>query len=70
VTISGKTCVLEKDNDPTILRSTSAGKLLRFLGDDGAHVNAGEVRQRERERERERESERESLVCVFVWVAG
>ncbi len=40
--MSGKTCELEKDNDPTILRSTSAGKLLKFYIEDGGHVNAGQ----------------------------
>ncbi len=44
MTVSGKTCVFEKDNDPTLLRSTSAGKLLKFVIDDGEHVHAGQVR--------------------------
>lgn len=43
LTVSGKTCELEKDNDPTILRSTSAGKLLKFYVEDGGHVNAGQA---------------------------
>ncbi len=43
IQVSGKTCVFEKDNDPTLLRSTSAGKLLKFIVDDGGHVTAGQV---------------------------
>ena len=43
LTVSGKTCVFEKDNDPTLLRSASAGKLLKFLVDDGGHVNSGQA---------------------------
>ena len=40
--IGNKTCVLEKENNPGILRSPSAGKLLGYLVDDGAHVNRGQ----------------------------
>ncbi|XP_054720089.1 acetyl-CoA carboxylase-like [Uloborus diversus] len=38
VVIGNQTCVFEKENDPTILRSPSTGKLLQFLVEDGAHV--------------------------------
>ncbi|GIY74923.1 acetyl-CoA carboxylase [Caerostris extrusa] len=30
--------MFEKENDPTILRSPSTGKLIQFLVEDGAHV--------------------------------
>lgn len=39
--IDGKTCTLEKENDPTKLRSPSPGKLVRFVVEDGDHVTAG-----------------------------
>ncbi|XP_035212091.1 acetyl-CoA carboxylase-like isoform X1 [Stegodyphus dumicola] len=38
VVIGNQTCVFEKENDPTILRSPSTGKLIQFLVEDGAHV--------------------------------
>ncbi|KAJ3053083.1 acetyl-coenzyme-A carboxylase [Rhizophlyctis rosea] len=43
LTLDGKSCLLEKDNDPTKLRSPSPGKLVRYLVEDGAHINAGEA---------------------------
>ncbi|XP_078337630.1 acetyl-CoA carboxylase-like isoform X9 [Crassostrea virginica] len=43
ITIGNKTCVLHKENDPTKLRSPSAGKLLNYMIDDGGHVFAGDV---------------------------
>jgi acetyl-CoA carboxylase/biotin carboxylase 1 len=42
VVIGNQTCVFEKENDPTLLRSPSAGKLLGFLVEDGGHVYAGQ----------------------------
>ncbi|XP_020604828.1 acetyl-CoA carboxylase-like isoform X1 [Orbicella faveolata] len=42
LTISGKTCIFQKENDPTVLRSPSAGKLIQFTVDDGGHVFQGE----------------------------
>ncbi|XP_072271466.1 acetyl-CoA carboxylase 2 isoform X2 [Pyxicephalus adspersus] len=42
VTIGNKTCVFEKERDPTVLRSPSAGKLLQYTVEDGSHVNAGD----------------------------
>ena len=39
VVIGNQTCVFEKENDPTILRSPSTGKLLQFLVEDGGHVH-------------------------------
>lgn len=42
LTISGKTCIFQKENDPTVLRSPSAGKLIQFVVEDGGHVFQGE----------------------------
>uniref|UniRef100_A0A8D1HIR3 acetyl-CoA carboxylase n=1 Tax=Sus scrofa TaxID=9823 RepID=A0A8D1HIR3_PIG len=41
LTIGNKTCVFEKENDPTILRAPSAGKLMQYTVEDGGHVEAG-----------------------------
>lgn len=41
VTIDGKTCILESEQDPTTVKSPSPGKIVRYLVDDGAHVVAG-----------------------------
>ncbi|XP_049326203.1 acetyl-CoA carboxylase 2 isoform X3 [Astyanax mexicanus] len=41
ITVGNKTCVFEKERDPTVLRSPSAGKLLQYIVDDGGHVTAG-----------------------------
>ncbi|ORZ00046.1 acetyl-CoA carboxylase [Lobosporangium transversale] len=38
--VDGKTCLLEKENDPTQLRSPSPGKLVRYLVESGDHVTA------------------------------
>ncbi|KAJ3105264.1 acetyl-coenzyme-A carboxylase [Phlyctochytrium planicorne] len=43
MTLDGKSCLLEKENDPTLLRSPSPGKLIRYLVDDGAHLNTGDA---------------------------
>ncbi|KAA0716748.1 Acetyl-CoA carboxylase 2 [Triplophysa tibetana] len=43
VTVGNKTCVFEKERDPTVLRSPSAGKLLQYVVSDGAHVLAGQA---------------------------
>ncbi|XP_076444830.1 LOW QUALITY PROTEIN: acetyl-CoA carboxylase-like [Babylonia areolata] len=43
ITIDNQTCTMQKENDPTILRSPSAGKLLNFTVTDGGHVSAGDV---------------------------
>ncbi|CAH0549066.1 unnamed protein product [Brassicogethes aeneus] len=43
IVIGNLTCIFEKENDPTILRSPSAGKLLNFLIEDGGHVNKGQA---------------------------
>ncbi|XP_043910511.1 acetyl-CoA carboxylase 1 isoform X2 [Protopterus annectens] len=42
ITIGNKTCVFEKENDPSILRSPSAGKLIQYTVEDGGHVFAGQ----------------------------
>ncbi|KAG8315425.1 hypothetical protein J6590_071134 [Homalodisca vitripennis] len=43
VVIGNQTCIFEKENDPSLLRSPSAGKLLSFLVEDGGHVNKGQA---------------------------
>jgi len=43
IVIGNQTCVFEKENDPSLLRSPSAGKLLNYLTEDGGHVNAGQA---------------------------
>ncbi|XP_064322282.1 acetyl-CoA carboxylase 2 isoform X2 [Phalacrocorax carbo] len=43
ITIGNKTCDFEKEKDPTVLRSPSAGKLLQYTVDDGGHVAEGNV---------------------------
>jgi len=42
MTLDSKTVPLEKENDPTKMRSPSPGKLIRYLVNDGDHVNAGD----------------------------
>lgn len=34
--------MFEKENDPTVLRSPSAGKLTQYTVEDGGHVEAGD----------------------------
>lgn len=41
--VDGKTCLLEKESDPTQLRSPSPGKLVNLLLENGDHVKAGEA---------------------------
>lgn len=43
VIVGNKTCVFEKEKDPTVLRSPSAGKLLQYVVEDGGHIFAGEA---------------------------
>ncbi|XP_014484263.1 PREDICTED: acetyl-CoA carboxylase isoform X1 [Dinoponera quadriceps] len=43
IVIGNQTCIFEKDNDPSLLRSPSAGKLISFLVEDGGHVGAGQA---------------------------
>ncbi|XP_066991423.2 acetyl-CoA carboxylase isoform X2 [Anabrus simplex] len=43
IVIGNQTCIFEKENDPSLLRAPSAGKLLGYLVEDGGHVNAGQA---------------------------
>lgn len=43
IVIGNQTCVFEKENDPTILRSPSAGKLIGYVVEDGGHVQKGQA---------------------------
>ncbi|XP_030553913.1 acetyl-CoA carboxylase isoform X2 [Drosophila novamexicana] len=43
IVIGNQTCVFEKENDPSLLRSPSAGKLINMLVEDGAHVAKGQA---------------------------
>lgn len=43
IVIGNQTCVFDKENDPSILRSPSAGKLINLLIEEGAHVNKGQA---------------------------
>lgn len=43
LSVDGKTCLLEQENDPTQLRSPSPGKLAKFLVESGDHVKAGQA---------------------------
>ncbi|XP_074527459.1 acetyl-CoA carboxylase isoform X2 [Halichoeres trimaculatus] len=43
ITVGNKTCVFEKEKDPTVLRSPSAGKLLQYMVEDGGHILGGET---------------------------
>ncbi|GLH16303.1 Uncharacterized protein GBIM_20609 [Gryllus bimaculatus] len=43
IVIGNQTCIFEKENDPTLLRAPSAGKLLNYLVEDGGHVYAGQA---------------------------
>lgn len=41
--IDSKTCLIEKEHDPTQLLSPSPGKLVRFLVESGEHLKAGDA---------------------------
>lgn len=43
LSVDSKNCILEKDNDPTKLRSPSPGKLVRYIVEDSCHINIGEA---------------------------
>lgn len=43
MSVDGKTCLLEQENDPTQLRSPSPGKLVKFTVENGEHVKAGQT---------------------------
>lgn len=42
LSVDGKTCLLEVENDPTQLRTPSPGKLVKYLVESGEHVVAGQ----------------------------
>ncbi|KAJ5084146.1 hypothetical protein NUU61_008725 [Penicillium alfredii] len=42
LSVDGKTCLLEQENDPTQLRSPSPGKLVKFTVENGEHVRSGQ----------------------------
>ncbi|KAG7133458.1 Acetyl-CoA carboxylase like protein [Verticillium longisporum] len=42
LSVDGKTCLLEQENDPTQLRTPSPGKLVKYLVENGSHVKAGQ----------------------------
>ncbi|KAK7582615.1 hypothetical protein V9T40_014060 [Parthenolecanium corni] len=42
IVIGNQTCVFEKENDPSLLRSPSAGKLLNYIVEDGGQVTKGQ----------------------------
>ncbi|RAK81676.1 acetyl-CoA carboxylase ACC1 [Aspergillus fijiensis CBS 313.89] len=43
LSVDGKTCLLEQENDPTQLRTPSPGKLVKFTVENGEHVRAGQA---------------------------
>ena len=43
VSVDGKTCLLEQENDPTQLRTPSPGKLVKYGVESGEHVKAGQA---------------------------
>merc|ERR1739848_546520 len=42
VVVGNQTVEFAKENDPSVLMATSTGKLIKFLVDDGEHVNVGD----------------------------
>ncbi|EEA26014.1 acetyl-coenzyme-A carboxylase [Talaromyces marneffei ATCC 18224] len=42
MSVDGKTCLLEQENDPTQLRTPSPGKLVKFTVENGEHIKAGQ----------------------------
>uniref|UniRef100_A0A7E4WC75 Acetyl-CoA carboxylase n=2 Tax=Panagrellus redivivus TaxID=6233 RepID=A0A7E4WC75_PANRE len=43
VTIGQTLTIFEKENDPSVLRSRNAGRLLQYLKKDGEHVDVGDI---------------------------
>ena len=43
LSVDGKTCMLEEENDPTQLRTPSPGKLVRFTVENGEHVSKNQA---------------------------
>ncbi|PVH96739.1 hypothetical protein DM02DRAFT_658951 [Periconia macrospinosa] len=42
LSVDGKTCLLEQENDPTQLRTPSPGKLVKFTVENGDHIKKGQ----------------------------
>lgn len=43
LSVDGKSCLLEQENDPTQLRTPSPGKLVKFTVENGEHVKKGQA---------------------------
>jgi len=43
ISVDGKTCLLEQENDPTQLRTPSPGKLVKYTVENGSHVRSGQT---------------------------
>ncbi|PGH13093.1 hypothetical protein AJ80_06465 [Polytolypa hystricis UAMH7299] len=43
LSVDGKTCLLEQENDPTQLRTPSPGKLVKFTVENGDHIKSGQA---------------------------
>ncbi|PVH91869.1 hypothetical protein DM02DRAFT_702585 [Periconia macrospinosa] len=43
LSVDGKTCLLEQENNPTQLRTPSPGKLIKFTVESGNHVKKGQA---------------------------
>ena len=43
LSVDGKTCLLEQENDPTQLRTPSPGKLVKFTVENGEHIAKGQT---------------------------
>lgn len=43
LSVDGKTCLLEQENDPTQLRTPSPGKLVKFTVNNDEHIKAGQT---------------------------
>ncbi|KAK4624494.1 Acetyl-CoA carboxylase [Fulvia fulva] len=43
MSVDGKTCLLEQENDPTQLRTPSPGKLVKYAVENGEHVKKGQA---------------------------
>jgi len=43
MSVDGKTCLLEQENDPTQLRTPSPGKLVKYTVENGEHVKKGQT---------------------------
>ncbi|KAI5362011.1 Putative biotin/lipoyl attachment, biotin-binding, biotin carboxylase-like domain-containing protein [Septoria linicola] len=43
MSVDGKTCLLEQENDPTQLRTPSPGKLVKYTIENGEHIKKGQA---------------------------